>query len=392
MKFRLIMMSTAMVWLCAACSLLGPLPAPGPGPEPEPVPAPLTPPLVILKTDNPDGLADIEAVLTVSNPDPSALSQWSTNQGQDWIDSPGAVLTYPVQIIARSIFPGGESSAWVTNQLRFYQVPAYISDWGSQGRDAGYFEYPAGITVSGGEVLVSDTGNGRIQVFDTQGSALRQWGSTGSGSGQFQNPRGLAIDQGRVYIADHDNHRIQVYSQEGVFLTAWGSQGSLEGQFQKPYGLTCYAGRIYITDMANHRVQVFDTNGTWLRSWGRYGSAEGEFRIPTGIQVNRGLVYVQDFQNNRIQVFDLEGAYQCSLTGITLPRGMSVYHDRIYNIQYGLHSVLVTTLQGVPLGSFGSSGEGAGEFRLPMDLSISDDRVYVADTYNHRIQVFGWQQ
>ena len=42
-----------------------------------------------------------------------------------------------------------------------------------------------------------------------------------------------------------------------------------------------------------------------------------------------------------------------------------------------------------PLSSFGSFGEGAGELREPGNVEVgSDGSVYVADTYNHRIDVF----
>lgn len=38
---------------------------------------------------------------------------------------------------------------------------------------------------------------------------------------------------------------------------------------------------------------------------------------------------------------------------------------------------------------FGSRGQGPGQFSYPTDLDIHDDRVYVTDRGNHRIQVFG---
>jgi hypothetical protein len=38
---------------------------------------------------------------------------------------------------------------------------------------------------------------------------------------------------------------------------------------------------------------------------------------------------------------------------------------------------------------FGNSGSGAGQFQLPTGLFIDrGDRIYVADSYNHRVQVY----
>ena len=38
---------------------------------------------------------------------------------------------------------------------------------------------------------------------------------------------------------------------------------------------------------------------------------------------------------------------------------------------------------------FGSTGNDYGEFWLPSGIFIDDsDRIYVSDTYNHRVQIF----
>jgi hypothetical protein len=53
------------------------------------------------------------------------------------------------------------------------------------------------------------------------------------------------------------------------------------------------------------------------------------------------------------------------------------------------HVVQIFDRQGRYLDSFGSQGQGAGEFWMPSGLYIDDrDRIYVADSYNARIQIF----
>ena len=73
---------------------------------------------------------------------------------------------------------------------------------------------PHGLAIDdGGNVYVSEYGNSRIQVFDSQGRFLHEWGIEGTGEGEFRSPQGLAVDSdGNVYVSDQGNHRIMVFN------------------------------------------------------------------------------------------------------------------------------------------------------------------------------------
>ena len=52
-------------------------------------------------------------------------------------------------------------------------------------------------------MYVSDSGNWRIQKFDSDGKFITKWGTNGTGDGQFSDPKGIAIDPyGNVYVTD----------------------------------------------------------------------------------------------------------------------------------------------------------------------------------------------
>src|SRR5579862_8798944 len=58
-------------------------------------------------------------------------------------------------------------------------------------------------------------------------------GSRGSGNGQFIQPFGVAIGRdGRIVVADTGNYRIQVFDATGTFLFTFGSKGTGPGQFE----------------------------------------------------------------------------------------------------------------------------------------------------------------
>jgi hypothetical protein len=91
--------------------------------------------------------------------------------------------------------------------------------FGSKGTAQGQFNLKhnwircCGVAVDGqGNIIVADSLNDRIQVFDGSGNFLRMWGSEGTGPAQFHCPSGVAVDgQGHFVVADSWNHRIQVF-------------------------------------------------------------------------------------------------------------------------------------------------------------------------------------
>ena len=85
---------------------------------------------------------------------------------------------------------------------------------------------------------------------------------------------------------------------------------------------------------------------------------------------------------------------ECLLDTKHAANNMAVHEDTIYVssrqsktaggsiVKFGLST-------GLPRGSIGSQGSGPGQVRVPMGLAISGGELYVAETGNHRVQVFG---
>jgi hypothetical protein len=106
-------------------------------------------------------------------------------------------------------------------------------------------------------VYVADTGNNRIQKFNSSGTYLTQWGTAGTGNGQFSLPDGVSADlTGNVFVIDSGNNRIQSFSSTGTFIEAFGAAGSGDGEFSGPQDLVTDAfGNIFVSDTGNERVQ-----------------------------------------------------------------------------------------------------------------------------------------
>jgi DNA-binding beta-propeller fold protein YncE len=77
-----------------------------------------------------------------------------------------------------------------------------------------------------GDVFVSDGYiNSRIVQFNKDGQFVRIFGGTKGGApGQLTLPHGVAVDsRGRVLVSDSDNKRISVFDKEGKFLETWAA-------------------------------------------------------------------------------------------------------------------------------------------------------------------------
>jgi predicted membrane-bound mannosyltransferase/DNA-binding beta-propeller fold protein YncE len=194
-----------------------------------------------------------------------------------------------------------------------------VKTWGTPNYDpvsSGPFGLwgPRGIAVdSQGHVLVADTGNKRIIVYDADGNFISQFGGGGTAAGQFDEPVGLAFDtQGNLYVADTWNQRIQVFAPSADKTTytpsiQWDIAGWLSQSLDnKPYLAVDQNGNIFVTDPDSFRVLEFTTSGEFVHAWGEYGTGPENFGLPSGIAVDgQGRVWVSDAVDNRLMRFTL---------------------------------------------------------------------------------------
>jgi len=233
-----------------------------------------------------------------------------------------------------------------------------LKQWGGQGNAVGQFQEPWGIAVGpDGSVYVADTWNHRIQKFDADGNFLLMWGEYGQttvatgAEGLFWGPRGIAVDTaGQVYVTDTGNKRVQVFDSDGRFIAQFGGLGVLEGKMDEPVGVALDAeGRIYVADTWNQRVQVFDRDFRFLKQWGVHGwIGQGVNNKPYLAVDSRDRVYVTDPEGYRVIVFTADGEFLATLgeygfddRSFSLPTGIAIdANDNIYVTDTASHRVM----------------------------------------------------
>lgn len=269
-----------------------------------------------------------------------------------------------------------------------------FGEWGE-----GSLVKPMAVAVAGQRIYVSDTGNGRVQVFDYDGNPVAKIGKPGQGKGEFRFPYGIAVDpNGLIYVADLYNGNIQVFSQDGQFLRYFGETDPNSDIITGPAGLAIAGGRLYVADVRKSQVLVFSMDGKLQQTIGTKGEKPGQLSSPNSVAVNGNRVYVVDTGNDRIQVFSTDGTFIEAFDGgngkgnsLTVnPRGLA-FDGRgvLYVVSNLTNHVLGFDRDGKWFFSFGSVGADDGKFYLPNGLTIDDQgRVYVTDTVNGRVVVF----
>jgi len=272
---------------------------------------------------------------------------------------------------------------------------------GSADQVGAFFNRPFNVDFSpDGTMYVVDTWNYRVRMFDVAGdepSMLTAWGQqyTAGDAAQrmpvdgFWLPRDIAVDaNGNVYVSDTGNKRIRVYDSEGVFQRDMGSAGSGDGRLNEPAGIDVAAGRLFVADTWNRRLSIFNTDGTFVQTVPVSAWFEEQGNRPyLAADPARNLLYVTDPDAGRILVYTLDGECLGSfgqrtnqgapspgdfavVGGIAVDEAGNLYVSDLSLgrvLKYEPFTVPMTTVDDVEAADEGESVE-----RVPLDLGGGD--------------------
>ncbi len=140
----------------------------------------------------------------------------------------------------------------------------------------------------------------RVLRFDSTGKLITQWGRQGSGPGEFDTPHSIVVDdQGMVYVADRANHRVQIFDSDGTYIKEWAYKGWPCGLYIAPdrrlFLLSGFSGEILLLDKET---------GKALGANGQAGPGLGEFGEAHYMVMNpQGDLYIADTVSSRLHKF-----------------------------------------------------------------------------------------
>lgn len=235
----------------------------------------------------------------------------------------------------------------------------------------------------------------QIQLKVAGLKAVSSIGRPGVGQGEFQQPRCVFIDSAKnLLIADTENGRIQVFDASGHYLRMIRPPQTQES-FRFPRALAANPLNIlYVTDDLDFRIYKFDAMGRQLAVWKRVRTLEENPAIPGRILIGpNGLLYLSEPNNHRVLVYDANEKLLGSFGrehGLQSPGGMAIdTKGNLMVLDFGTSSIHVINPRGELVKTIGKRGNGPGEFAVPREIAVDRfGNLFVADTLNHRIQVF----
>lgn len=308
------------------------------------------------------------------------------------------------------------------------------------------FDRPFSITKDEkGKLYVCDFGPQQVKIYDSKHQFLKTIGEAGSGNGQFNMPHAVDFDDdGNIYVTDYGNKRVQKFTKAGEFISLISDPrlvGPATSYFDKNYNL-------YVSDFGSGSVQKYSkdfdylgligakSDGSLTSGWDKEAvpaiSAEpGGFERVHSARVDKdGTIYIVDSANNRIQRFSNDGKFtgwigakaeggmtngwqmQGLSTQATSPGGFSTPialdfagDDEIAVLEYANPRVQrFSKKDGKFIGWFGQKESGEitngwekegvakvgsklGAINLAYDLKVYNNKIYIADTGNHRVQI-----
>jgi len=261
---------------------------------------------------------------------------------------------------------------------------------GGRGTGKGEFDSPTAMAIDpSGNILVADTGNGRIEKFSPNGTFV-------TSIGQFEAPNGIAIDHtGNIYLAEiGSKHRVQKLGPDGTFIAQWAPG------FYGPRRIAIGPDdSVYVVDSGHNRIVKFSPDGQVLASWGSEGSGDGQFKGLSSVAVDpmNNKLYVADPLNSRIQVFDSDGAF---LTKWSIPEwgqtlglvdlAVDPQRGRLYASSANMGAVLVFDLNGTRVGHL--TPKPPDKLEGPSALALAKDRLFVLNNRSARVSVIDLQK
>jgi DNA-binding beta-propeller fold protein YncE len=290
-------------------------------------------------------------------------------------------------------------------------------------------------------LFISDSNHNRIVITDLDGNVQDIVGSGAVGKkdgsyaeARFDHPQGIDLSGNLLYVADNENHCIRTIDLEAKAVKTIAGTGkqthdrtpngpAKETALSSPWDVKKVGDRLFIAMAGPHQIWVIkDGIIQAYAGSGREDVLNGPLMTsalaqPSGIATDGEHLFVVDSEGSAVRQIPLKsGEAVTTLVGTSdLPRGRCLfefadidgigdkarlqhplgiaYRDgKLYVADTYNHKIKIVDIAKKSSKTFlgtGKSGSGTDPVQLsePAGLSFAGDKLYIADTNNHQIRV-----
>ncbi|MBR2317584.1 MAG: NHL repeat-containing protein [Spirochaetales bacterium] len=186
------------------------------------------------------------------------------------------------------------------------------------------------VEAKDGDIYVSDFAADKVFKINRFNVITQTIGFKGIGEGALLGPKYLTLDEyDNLYVVDSGNQRINKYNTDGIILNSFGNSG--EGKLLEPGGMIYKNGEIFIADRKRKEIVVFDVSGNYLRAFG-----SDYLDVPYDLTIDKLGRFIIVCEK-KIWVYEPDSGltYVMDAIGERLQRGVSISVDMEDNILVG---------------------------------------------------------
>ena len=194
----------------------------------------------------------------------------------------------------------------------------------------------------------------------------------------------------KVNVAQIAGSPFQVFAK--IHPTQLGEPVRVVKGVTDPWGIALNSKQQLVVTEHGGKVTVFDGKGKKVQT-----ITSEKFSRPAGVAVDKDdNIYVSDFGNSSLFKFSKQGKFMKVVGRKGTQPGefknlsfIKVINDKLYVCDRGNHRIQILNTELEYRSTFGCHGDGNGQFNYP--IGIAQDRtgtLYVTDTNNNRVQVF----
>jgi len=298
-------------------------------------------------------------------------------------------------------------------------------------------------------LFIADSDHNRIVVAKLDGTLIETIGTGvhGAQDGSFDQatffrPQGMVLDGDTLYVADTENHLIRqvdlksktvkTIAGTGQQMREYGVTGpALRVALNSPWDLQLVGRALYIAMAGPHQIWKLNLDQNEVSTFagsGREARLDGPligpafeqpdgtppgaaFAQPSALATDSKTLYVSDAEANIIRAINLapDGKVRTLVGGdlfdfgdedgfgnevrLQHPLGLALWNDKLLIADTYNHKIKVLDPAAGSVKSFAGTGkpgqsDGAKpSFYEPGGLAVAGDKLYVADTNNHAIRV-----